>query len=200
MLLSMYASYRLARSAMSRRYFLFRLITSGFIVLFSGFSAISPVTYFWFPLSIILFFPLVFPSFPFYSWHDELWLGEPRYWTDFRGIRFLTIDLGSTPSTTYSEYWNFIGFAFSFFLFFNIMGAWLGYWIGKNYRIQNLARWWMKNNFRAIVGVVCLTTGFGLLFIDERVGLALSGFGTILLETIILSKLVTPVLLYIHDK
>ncbi|MDH5438456.1 MAG: hypothetical protein OEX76_06100 [Candidatus Bathyarchaeota archaeon] len=70
------------------------------------------------------------------------------------------------------------------------MGTLLGYWIGKKHRIQNLvAGWWMEKDLRSLYVVICLANGLVLLFVDERVGLAFWGFGTILLETIILSRL-----------
>jgi len=112
------------------------------------------------------------------------------------GIRFSTIDVTYTIYSTPNLGGLDVIKAFSFFLFVNILGALLGYWISKKYRIQLLSRkWWTA------IRIFCA----GLLFMPYNLVVAwfylfrflsyawytcLFGFGIILLEIILLSLLI----------
>lgn len=77
---------------------------------------------------------------------------------------------------------------FSFFLLVNILGAHLGYWVGKKYEIQFGDGWKVLCGF---AGVVCIGVSFivpNALY--ELFGITLSGLGFVLFETIFLSWLI----------
>lgn len=197
----MYLLYRLARSAKLESYMPEIAV---FVIAVSLISAVPFLEYYVFLLSplIFLLFPLgwfLFPlgwclfyivlgsstflSFPFYAWHYEVFdssgsMGEWHF-----AIRFLTTDIASSPD-------GGIGFVapFSFFLLVNILGAHLGYLVGKKYEIRFGDGWKVLCGF---AGVVCI----GLSFIVshalyERVGIPLFGLGFVLFETIFLSWLI----------
>jgi len=172
MLLSMYASYHWAR--LSKKTYVPNMTV--FILLISFFSASFPLG-----MYILLTFPVTFLSFPFYA--DNLHIPP---WIQHHEISFLTVDI---IHSTESSWWGFFSFvSFLFFLLVNILGALLGYWIGKRHRIQySGGRRWI-----VLVGIVIL----GLCFvpfnwdpIGWRVSYVLFGFGVFLLETTILSYL-----------
>jgi len=98
-------------------------------------------------------------------------------------IRFLTKDIASSPD-------GGIGFVapFAFFLLVNILGAHLGYWVGKKYEIQFGDGWKVLCGF---AGVVCIGISFIVPHaLYERVGITLFGLGFVLFETIFLSWLI----------
>ena len=181
MLLSMYLLYRLARSTNLKSYI--PKITV-FILAVSLLSTLFPVSIYTF----LFTFPVTFLSWPAYSWVSSEKIFDENFiphWVKHRGIRFLAVSVEYDLRTT-----------FSFFLFVNILGALLGYWIGKKHRIQLLNRkWW------PVIGVVCagfwftpfiLPSYLWLYPVGRFLGYAwfyLPGFGIILLETILLSLL-----------
>lgn len=180
----MYFSYRLARSA-KRRSYLFAITI--FILAVSLFSTVPdfPPLYI---LTYILFFPL---SFPFYTLLEftRIFVNDLPKHVTYRGVRFLTVDITVKSSLEYDIY-SLHGLitAFSLFLLVNILGALLGYWIGKKHRIQR-GDWW-KALF-GFAGSACL----GVTFILWRalgydVAVVLLGFGIIFFEIVYLSFIV----------
>jgi len=181
MLLSMYASYHWARSEDYVRNIGF------FILLISFFSA-------FFPLSIIIFlaFPVTFLSFPFYGTIEKLLVGGiPGNWGYFVTLRFLTIDITSTPTEASFFFFPALMPAFPLFLASNLLGALLGYWIGTKYRIHLFSSKWWKVLW-GFIGITSIGLGFvfgALGYVEEDFGVALFSFGIAMLETIILSYL-----------
>ena len=181
----MFTSYFLTKLARKD----FVPIITVFIILVSFFSAYFPASG---PRArshgIILVFPFSFLSFPFYDFIDEVFV-EPVYWVEVHRIRFFTVDITSSPSMVGLINMQSISI-FSFFLLVNILGALLGYWIGKRRRIPHFSSMWST-----VFGLVSVGLGSVLIiigaghFIGENIGMTLFGFGILLLETIILSKL-----------
>lgn len=168
-----------------------------FVIAVSLISAVPFLEIFFFLLFPLIFFlPLLglwlcyilrvsfaFLSFPFYAWHYEVFdsygsMGEWHF-----AIRFLTTDIVSSPD------WGIEFIApFSFFLLVNILGAHLGYWVGKKYEIQFGDGWKVLCGF---AGVVCIGVSFIVSHaLYERVGITLFGLGFVLFETIFLSWLI----------
>jgi len=106
-----------------------------------------------------------------------------------RGISFLAVDIIHSTEVSWGDFFPFV--PFPFFLFVNILGALLGYWIGTKYRIQFFnSKWWKV--LWGLIGIISVGLGFvfGVLpFYGEDFGVALFGFGVSLLETTILSYL-----------
>jgi len=146
------------------------------VVLISFFPASVP-----FGLFIIFTFPVTFLSFPFYAFS----IRTPP-WIMHRGISFFAVDIIHSTEYSWGDFFPFV--PFPFFLFVNILGALLGYWIGKRHRIQySGGKKWI-----VLVGIVSL----GLCFVSSnsdhigwRVWYVLFGFGVFLLETKFLSYL-----------
>ena len=145
--------------------------------------------------------PLSFLSWPAYSWHLELPVPEPVepyyiYWLPYRGISFSTIDIVSIPRWEYHDgVWSARDdlsaleesiIAFQFFLLVNILGALLGYLIGKKHRFSGDG-WIILWGF---AGIVCLGVSLILVRPPKRAGMVLLGSGIISLETIIFSWLI----------
>jgi hypothetical protein len=187
MLLSMYLLYRLARSAKLRSYMpkiaVFILVVSVLPVLF-GVS-----------LWVIIVFPLYL--FSFLAWPATFLIDflyrpqvgsmhvEPKY-----TILFLT---GQFETLSWDEYF---AVAFSLSLFVNVLGALVGYWVGKKHRIQLFGskRW---KTFWGLVGVTLIMAPFlslfsapDLVYANSDVWGTLFGFGIILLETTFFSWLI----------
>ncbi len=144
-----------------------------FAVVFSGLSAFFPASeWMWlFFLPHASFLPVV--SFPFYSWVIELAGSEAFrqrdiYWIYHRGVSFLTVEIASTPKyeirngalITHDLLWGEqFPIAFTLFLAFNILGALLGYWIGKKYKMEFFStKRWLA--LCGLVGVCILPLGF----------------------------------------
>jgi hypothetical protein len=198
MLLSFYLLYRYARSAKPKSYILEITL---FIIVISLFSTDFPVTQFF-----ILTFPFNFLSWPTYSWYLELPAPESLIQYDiyrfnfipYRGISFLTLDVTSTPSWEYRDgslisnnLWSLEQSVntFSFFLLVNILGAFLGYWIGKNHELPHFSdKWWIVVG-AAVIACMGLPFIFGFL-LGVKASIALFAVGTILLETILLTMLI----------
>jgi len=191
MLLSLYLSYRFSRSTRLRSNIpeiaVFILTGSLLSAVPFGIPLLIALAY---PLPFLLLYPIfryilgvfMFLSFPFYSWYYEVFDYDSEVWHTYRSLRFLTIDLTSTPN------WDEFIMAFSLFLLINFFGAFLGYSIGKRREIKFSDRWKVPCGF---AGVLCV--GFSLALVStlyERVGSALFGLGNILLETIFLSWLI----------
>lgn len=198
MLLSFYLLYRYARSAKPKSYILEITL---FIIVISLFSTNFPVTQFAF-----LTFPFNFLSWPAHSWYLEFRAPESLRQYDiyrfsfipYRGTSFLTLDVTSTPSWEYhdgslisNDLWSLEQSVntFSFFLLVNILGAFLGYWIGKNHELPHFSdKLWIVVGG---VGLACISFPFifGLL-LGLKATIALFGVGTILLETILITMLI----------
>jgi len=211
MLLSMYLLYRLARSAKLRS--CMHMVTV-FILAVSFFSAFPTFLAFvfspfglGFPFLFAGFYLFGFLSFPFYALIGSTRIFEnylPHYvW--YYELRFLTIDITSS-NFSYSSYLTECISYFPFFLFVNILGAHLGYWIGKKHRIQLFGskRW---KTFWGLVGVTLIMGTLlsaysvpGLVYANERVWGALFGFGVILVETIFFSWLIKMPRRCMHSK
>jgi hypothetical protein len=129
MLLSMYLLYRLARTAKLRSYM---PMVAGFILVVSLLPAILPVT-----LVIQVTWPVTFLSFPFFASMGYTRIFEndlPRHIWYYK-LQFLVLDITSSnfsPSSALTECIRH----FPFFLVVNILGALLGYWIGKKRRVR----------------------------------------------------------------
>lgn len=174
MLLSMCASYLWAKELSKEDYI---LTTTTFIILMSLLPAIIGITMnpFW-----LIYFPFTFLSFPFYAYSESVvWVRNVR-------IRFLTLDL--TNPLPYDL--GTLLVAFPFFLLVNVLGALLGYWIGKKLKIQFFGSrlWTIVFGFIGIysVGLSFLLAEFGA--IGEIAWVTFFGFGIFLLEAIFLSK------------
>jgi len=170
LLLSTYLSYRLVGSVSpSSQMFVMMFFT----VVFSGLSAFFPASewMFLFMIPFVSFFPVV--SFPFYSWVIELAASEALrqrdiYWIYHRGLSFLTAEIASIPEVEIQNgvllrhdllREQLVVHAFTFFLIFNILGALLGYWIGKKYEIKFFStKRWLA--LCGLVGVCILALGF----------------------------------------
>jgi len=166
----MYASYYWANR--NKTTYVLRMVV--FILLISFFPAI-------FPLGLFIFFtfPVTFLSFPFYAY---------SYGTSLRimdhGISFLAVDIIHSTEFSWGDFFPFV--PFPLFLFVNILGALLGYWIGKKHRYSGGKTWIV------LVGIASLGLCFVPFVWDDigwRVGYVLFGFGVFLLETVILSRL-----------
>lgn len=196
MLLSMYLSYQWAKIS-KKAYVLWMTVL---VILISFLSAyFSPSDYyglffllFWFPC-----FYASFLSFPFYAYNYKIYFVSEQYLASFHSLRFLTVDITSTPSWYHDlvyliqeDLWGLqqLLITFSFFLFVNFLGALLGYLIAKKYRIQFFRSKW-EIILCGVIAIGCTIDGFILGSIDEHIGITLFGFGIFLLETIILSKL-----------
>ena len=138
-----------------------------------------------FPISIftILFFPLFmlasfsWPAIFIMHW-GRTYGTEPLRTATLYGIDFFTIDI-----STFNAYEYFL-IAFLLSCFVTILGALFGYLIGKKLEIQLFHhKWW--NAHWGLVGIGCIVLGVGKSFF-------LTGFGILLLETIIVSKLLGP--------
>jgi len=183
MLLSMYLLYRLARSAKLRSYMPKIAV---FILVVSVLPVIFPLTFMigatW-PVSF-----LSWPALPF----DEL---LPRRVAEFVYIRYYGA-LFLTIAFETSNRGEYLATAFSWSLFVNVLGAFVGFWIGKKHRIQLFGGKWWKI-FWGLVGVTLIA---GIVIpvlsvpdltyaIDWHIAYTLIGFGIILLETIFFSGL-----------
>lgn len=175
MLLSMYLSYHWARTVKLRSY-LTRIALS--ILVMSFLSVVFP-----FSLLAIVFFPLLLLtcfSWPaLFTWHwGRSYGAETLRYIDVYGMNFFTIHI-----TTHNAYEYFL-IAFLLSCFVNILGVLFGYLIGKKLEIQLFHhKWW--NTLWGLVGIGCIVLGVGKSFF-------LTGFGILLLETIILSRLLGP--------
>jgi len=198
MLLSFYLLYRYARNAKPKSYILEITL---FILAVSLFSTDFPVTQFF-----ILSFPFNFLSWPAYSWYLELRAPELLRQYDiyrfqhipYRGISFLTMDVTSTPSWEYydgslisHDLWSSEQYisTFLFFLLVNILGAFLGYWIGRKHELPHFSdKLWIVVG---AAGLACMGLPFIFgLMLGVKATIALFGVGTILLATILLTLLI----------
>jgi len=126
-LLSFVSTKRLRGS----RYVLLMIIIIALISFFSAFNMVKVITY----NSTYYFAPnLPIPlSFPLYALIDTNWTFDlspyfpPRY--GFYELRFLTVEIGDFlfPFTS-----DFLILSYSLFILVNIIGAIIGYWIGKS--------------------------------------------------------------------
>jgi len=187
MLLSMYLSYRLARSAKLGSYM--PRITV-FILVVSLLPVIIPLTFL-----VGLTWPVSFLSWPALPFDELL----PRRVAEFVYVRYY----GALFLTLYFETSNrgeYLATAFSWSLFVNVLGAFVGFWVGKKHRIQLFgSKWW-----KVLWGFVGVTLTLGIVVsvylgpsftyaIDWHVGFTLIGFGIILLETIFFSWLIDKI-------
>ena len=129
MLLSMYLLYRLARSAKLRSYM---PIVAVLILVVSVLPAIFPVT-----LVIGVTWPVTFLSFPFYAsmGYTRIFENYLPHHIWYYKLQFLGLTITSSnfsPSSALTECIRH----FPFFLVVNILGALLGYWIGKKHRVR----------------------------------------------------------------
>ncbi len=181
MLLSMCASYLWAKELSKEDYI---LTIAVFIILISLLPAIIGITMnpFW-----LIYFPFTFLSFPFYAYSESVaWIRNVR-------IRFLTIDLMNPLPFDLGT----LLVAFPFFLLVNVLGALLGYWMGKKLVMEFFGgRLWTV--FFGFVGISSIGLSFllaGLGDIGEIAWATFFGFGTFLLEAIFLSKTWRTILL-----
>ncbi len=167
---------------------------AGFVLVVSLLPVIFPLTF-----MIGATWPVNFLSWP------ALFAVDPFY----RVIEYIPeIDEWNIEHATYHEvyfprmkvvtlYWHeFFVIAFSLSLFVNVLGASVGYWIGKKHRIQFFGSkcWkvlWGFVGVTLVAGVAMLLLFVpGLTYaIDWHIGYTLIGFGIILLETIFFSFL-----------
>ncbi len=178
MLLSTYLMYRLARSARLKWYI---LIVTLFIIVISYASAF----YFW----------GMFISFPFYSWwtYTRILENDQFHSISYYGIRFLLVDITQAPYSETLPGGTFVShnhhhhiIAFSFFLAVNTVGALLGYWMGKKYRIQLLSgKSWIVVCFISIG----LATVLGRVLPIAMLWAPFFGFATFLLEKLLIDLL-----------
>jgi hypothetical protein len=183
----MYLLYRLARSAKLESYMPEIAVFVIAVSLISAVPFLVPLFFLLLPLGWCLFYiflgSFMFLSFPFYAGYYEVFdssgsMGEWHF-----AIRFLTTNITSSPD-------GGIGFVvpFAFFLLVNILGAHLGYWLGKKYEIQFGDGWKVLCGF---AGVVCIGVSFIVSHaLYERVGITIFGLGFVLFETIFLSWLI----------
>ena len=166
-----------------------------FILAVSVLPVIFPLTFLiWitFPVTF-LSWPALFGVDPFYRIIE--YIPETDEWNieyaTYHEAFFLTMKVGTL------DWHEFFVIAFSLSLFVNVLGASLGYWIGKKHRIQFFgSEWWRI--FWGLVGgtlivgiVVPVLSVPGLIYaISGRVAFTLIGFGIILLETIFFSWLI----------
>jgi len=175
MLLSMYLSYHWARTVKLGSY-LTRITLSILVMSFlSIVFRISMFTIVFFPLFMLSFFswPAIFTQ----HWGRTYGI-EPLRTATLYGISFFIIDI-----STFNAY-EYLLFAFLLSCFVNILGVLFGYLIGKKLEIQ-LFHHKLWNSFWGFVGIGCIVLGVGISFF-------LIGFGILLLETIILSRLLGP--------
>jgi hypothetical protein len=180
MLLSLYASFRLARG----KHYIVKIAT--LIILISFFSALFGVCMGWFLLG-----PLPILSFPFYAIQDEMH-GAPippegySFWIHTYRIHFLTTELSTlkandsasigtyhlygyhilflnheigytnTPYSTSYPLSYTLTFPFSFFLLVNAAGAMIGYVMSK-WKTLNKSQWRLKAFFGQIALGVAIT-------------------------------------------
>lgn len=138
---------------------------------FSVLPVVFPATEFtWAFLSIpwVTFLPVI--SFPFYLWTFELIAPEVLrnhiIWIHHSRIYFLTAEITSIPEYEirngvfmHHDLEMVAVIAFSLFFVFNIMGALLGYWIGKNHRTQFFdSKKWL--GLCGLIGVCILALSF----------------------------------------
>ncbi len=170
----MCASYLWAKELSKEDYILTMAV---FIILISLLPAIIGMTMniFW-----LICFPFSFLSFPFYAY------GESVAWIRNVRIHFLTIDL--TNPLPYDLGTRLV--AFPFFLLVNVLGALLGYWMGKKLKMElfDSGLWTVFFGLVGIssMGLSFLLAGFGA--IGEIAWTTFFGFGTFLLEAVFLSK------------
>jgi hypothetical protein len=169
----MYLLYRLGRSAKLQRYMSEATV---FVLVVSLLPVIIPLT-----ILVGFTWPVSFLSWP------ALPVG-------YYGALFLTM---------YFEISNrgeYLATAFLWLLFVNALGAFVGFWVGKEHRIQLFdSKWW-----KVLWGFVGVTLTLGIVVsvylepsftyaIDWHVGFTLIGFGIILLETIFFSWLIDKI-------
>jgi len=193
MLLSMYLLYRLARSAKLRSYM---PMVTVFILVVSVLPVIFPLTF-----MIGVTWPVTFLSWPALFMVDPFhriieYIPETDEWDIQHATNHETLFLTTKIATL--DWQEFFVTAFSLSLFVNVLGALVGYWIGKKHRIQffRSKRWktcWGLVGVILIAGIaVPVLSVPGLTYaIDWRLGYTLIGLGIILLETIFFSWLKT---------
>ena len=179
MLLSMYVSYQLA----NRNKIIYVLSMIVFVVLASFLSTRLPINM----IGIILVFPLVCWSFPFYAYITPIFSLEQYYWVEFYKVRFLTVDLTSAFSLGRGlSYPSFpLSTAIPIFLLVNVVGVILGYGLS---RITRIREWGNKRTWNLM--------GFFL-------GVTFSIIGRLLVELnrqiVVNGRIVRPEGLYIMD-
>jgi hypothetical protein len=129
MLLSMYLLYRLVRSAKLRSYM---PMVAGFILVVSVLPVIFPLT-----IMIWVTWPVTFLSFPFFAsmGYTRIFENDLPHHIWYYKLQFLFLDITSSnfsPSSYLTECIRH----FPFFLVVNILGALLGYWIGKKHGVR----------------------------------------------------------------
>jgi hypothetical protein len=192
MLLSMYLLYRLARSAKLRSYM---PMVTVFILVVSVLPVIFPLTFL-----IGITFPVTFLSWPALFAVDPFhriieYIPETHEWNIEHATYHEAIFLTMKVETL--DWHEFFVIAFSLSLFVNVLGASLGYWIGKKHRIQFFGSEWWRIFWGLVGGTLIVGIVVPVLSVPDiayaiswRVGFTLIGFGIILLETIFLSWLI----------
>jgi hypothetical protein len=181
MLLSMYLSYRLANRGKD-----IHILLIGFFVLLVSFcSALLPIyneamAFFFMPVSVL--------SFPFYGFVESLFF-EGLEWVPFVKIRFFTLDLTTLLPVSRGQQ-----VAFPLYLLVNTVGALLGYWVGRKYRIQFLlsnVEWLVLQLFVAIGSIGYAFIVDGTSWFCQQIGFNLFLFGFFMIDTLLLSLLLS---------
>jgi hypothetical protein len=163
-----------------------------FILVVSLLPVIIPLTF-----MIGLTWPVTFLSWPALFGVDPFYriieyIPETDEW-DIQHATYHETFFLTTKIATF-DWHEFFVTAFSLSLFVNVLGALVGYWVGKKHRIQLFGSAWWK----VLWGFVGVTLILGIAVpvysvpgltyaIDWHVGYTLIGFGIILLETILFS-------------
>jgi len=187
----MYLLYRLARSAKLKSYM---PMVTVFILAVSVLPVIFPVTFMigatW-PVNF-LSWPALFMVDPFHRIIE--YIPETDEWDIQHATYHETFFL--TAKITTLDWQNFLVMAFSLSLLVNVLGALVGYWVGKKHSIQLFGskRWrifWGLVGVTLIAGIVVPLLSVPNLgyAIDYHLGYTLIGFGILLLETIFFSEL-----------
>jgi len=190
-LLSMYASYLWANR--SKKTYVLRMAV--FILLSSFFSAYIPESQGYFLFLIFFLHPFYyasFLSFPFYLFKHEMNSHHLYYHNSFHSIRFLIVNITSTPASGPPGFNQQLLLDFSFFLSVSLVGALLGYLIAKKYRIQ-----FFNNKWGIILclstAIVCLVGPLlSILIFRVIVDVTFFGAGIFLLDIILFKTLVLP--------
>ncbi len=190
----MYASYLWANR--SKKTYVLRIAV--FILLSSFFSAYFPGSHAHFMFFIFFLHPLFyapFLSFPFYLFKHEMNSHHLYYENSFHSIRFLMVNITSTPASGPPGFNQQLLLDFSFFLSVNLVGALLGYLIARKYRIQFFTDKWSIISCLS-TAIACLVGSFLVVLIFPvltRIGVTFLGAGIFLLDVILFKTLVLPI-------
>ena len=140
MLLSMFSSFLLVRKFGSRIYV--RLVTI-LIILVSLFSMGLPVFNSGWEYELKYPLPLSLPFYASIEWRG----GFPEL--SLYLLYFLTFEINRSVTPSYFFH-GMLFLHYSFFLLVNVVGAVVGYWIGKSKRLEGLSILFVLNTFSLI--------------------------------------------------